>query len=115
MKAKPVIQRELANRDVDEAIGHYLKEDAKQAALNFIYALEQAYVHIGRHPATGSPRYAHELDLPGLRSWPLTRYPHLVFYIERSDHIDVWRVLHGQRDIPAWLLGDMNGGTSSDL
>ena len=115
MKSKPIIPRELANRDVDEAIQHYLSEDAKQAALGFIEALEQAFVHIGRHPATGSPRYAHELDLPGLRSWPLTRYPHLVFYIERSDHIDVWRVLHGQRDIPAWLLGDMNGGTSSDL
>lgn len=114
MKSKPVIPRELANRDVDEAIGHYLSEDARQAALGFIEALEQVYVHIGRHPATGSPRYAHELDLPGLRSWPLTRYPHLVFYIERNDHIDVWRVLHGQRGIPAWLLGDMNAGTSSD-
>lgn len=115
MKSKPIIPRELANRDVDEAIGHYLSKNAKQAALGFIEALEQAYVHIGRHPATGSPRYAHELDLPGLRSWPLTRYPHLVFYIERGDHIDVWRVLHGKRDIPAWLLGDMNAGTSSDL
>jgi toxin ParE1/3/4 len=31
------------------------------------------------------------------------RYPYLVFYVERDDHIDVWRVLHGQRDIPAWL------------
>ena len=41
--------------------------------------------------------------MPGQRSWPLTRYPHLVFYVERPDHIDVWRVLHGQRDIPAWM------------
>ena len=104
MKPKPVVPRALANRDVDEAIGHYLSEDARQAALGFIEALEQAYVHIGRYPATGSPRHAHELDLPGLRCWPLTGYPHLVFYVERSDHIDVWRVLHGQRDIPAWLL-----------
>jgi toxin ParE1/3/4 len=104
LKSKPIVPRELANRDVDEAIGHYLSEGAKQAALGFIDALERAYLHIGRHPATGSPRYAHELDLPGLRFWPLTRYPHLVFYIERSDHIDVWRVLHGERDIPAWLL-----------
>jgi len=115
VKSKPVIPRELANRDVDEAIEHYLSADAKQAALGFIEALEQAFVHIGRHPATGSSRYAHELNLPGLRSWPLTRYPHLIFYIERSDHIDVWRVLHGQRDIPAWLLDDVNGGTGNDL
>ena len=106
MKSKPVIPRELANRDVDEAIGHYLGEGARQAAQGFIEALEQAYDHIGRYPATGSPRYAHELELPGLRSWPLARYPHLILYIERSDHVDVWRVLHGQRDIPAWLRGD---------
>ena len=103
MKPKPVIPRELANRDIDAAIKHYLRENAEQAAIGFIDALEQAYAHIGRNPATGSPRYAHELNLPGLRFWPLTHYPHLIFYIERDDRIDVWRVLHGQRDIPAWM------------
>jgi toxin ParE1/3/4 len=113
VKPKPVIPRVVANRDVDEAIEHYLKEAAPQAALGFIEALEQAYAHIGLHPASGSPRYAHELDLPSLRSWPLTHYPHIVFYIERSDHIDVWRVLHGQRDIPVWLYGDLGGGSSA--
>jgi toxin ParE1/3/4 len=25
----------------------------------------------------------------------------LVFFVERDDHIDVWRVLHGRRDIAA--------------
>lgn len=103
MTAKPVIPRERAARDVDEAISYYLAEAAVEAALGFIDALEQGYSHIGRHAATGSPRYAHELDLPGLRSWPLKQYPYLIFYVEREDHIDVWRVLHGQRDIPAWL------------
>ena len=103
MTAKPVVPREQANRDIDEAIAYYLEKDAEHAALRFVSALEQAYTHISRHPASGSPRYAHELNLPGLRSWPLTRYPHLVFYVERPDHIDVWRVLHGQRDIPMWM------------
>jgi toxin ParE1/3/4 len=103
--AKPIVPREQANRDIDEAIAYYLSEDedAEQAALGFIDAVEQAYAHISLHPATGSPSYAHELNLPRLRCWPLTRYPHLVFYVERPDHIDVWRVLHGQRDIPAWM------------
>ena len=103
MKAKAVVPREQANRDVEEAVAYYLSEGAANAASGFIDALAQAYAHIGRHPATGSPRYAHELNLPGLRFWPLARYPHLVFYIERTDHVDVWRVLHGQRDIPAWM------------
>lgn len=103
MKSKAVIPRELAHRDVDEAIAHYLDQDAEAAALGFIDALEQAYAHISKFAATGSPRYAHELNLPELRFWPLTRYPYLVFYVERNDHIDVWRVLHGHRDIPAWM------------
>ncbi len=103
MKAKAVVPREQARRDVEGAVAYYLTEDAESAALSFIDALETTYRHIGRHPAAGSPRYAHELNLPGLRSWPLTRHPYLVFYMERPDHIDVWRVLHGQRDIPAWM------------
>jgi toxin ParE1/3/4 len=108
VSAKPIVPRELANRDVENAIDYYLSENADQAALGFIDALEKAYTHISRHPATGSSRYAHELDLPGLRFWPLPRYPHLVFYVELENHIDVWRVLHGQRDIPEWMNVDFS-------
>ena len=103
MNAKAVIPRELASRDVDEAIDHCLGEGAVKAALDFVQALEKAYTHIARQPTSGPPRYAHELNLPGLRSWPLTRFPYLVFYFEHDDCVDVWRVLHGQRDIPAWM------------
>ena len=103
MKAKPVVPREQVQQDVEDALPYYMAEDAEAAALGFIDALEQAYAHIGRQPATGSPRYVHELNFPGLRSWPLTRYPYLIFYVERPDHVDVWRVLQGQRDIPAWM------------
>ena len=106
MKTKPVISRELANQDIEGALDHYLGEGAEQAAFGFIDSLELAYAHISRHSATGSPRYAHELNLPGLRFWPLARYPYLVFYVEHEQHIDVWRVLHGSRDIPAWLQED---------
>ena len=103
MKRKPIVPREQANRDVDDAVAYYLSEATEAVALGFIDELERAYRHISRHPATGSPRYAHELNLPGLRAWPMTRYPHLVFYVEHTDPIDVWRILHGQRDIPAWM------------
>ncbi len=103
MSSKQIVPRERANRDVDAAIDYYLGEAGEKVALGFIDSLEQAYRHIASHPATGSPRYAHELDLPDLRSWPLGRYPYLVFFVERDDHIDIWRVLHGERDIPASL------------
>jgi toxin ParE1/3/4 len=93
----------MANHDIDEIIASCLSESAESAVYGFIDALEEAYTHVSRHPATVSRRYAHELDLAGLRFWQLMRYPHLVFYDERPEHIDVWRVLQGQRDIPAWM------------
>ena len=72
-------------------------------ALGFIESLQQTYDYIGRHPQTGSLRYAHALNLSGLRMWQLKRYPYLVFYIEQNDHIDVWRVLNSHSDIPEWM------------
>ncbi|MBX9749272.1 MAG: type II toxin-antitoxin system RelE/ParE family toxin [Roseococcus sp.] len=103
MTAKPVIPREAAQRDIDQAIAYYVAEAGEPVALAFIDALERAFLRIAQHPAAGSPRYAFELRLEGLRAWPLRRYPYLVFYVEREDHLDVWRVLHAQRDIPAWM------------
>ena len=106
MKAKPVVPRVIALRDVEEAVDYYVAEASEQVALGFIDALDEAYAHLSRRPATGSVRYAHELEIPGLGSWLLKRYPFLVFYIECPDHIDVWRILHGQRDLPSWLQED---------
>lgn len=102
---KPLVRRERADQDVQEAIEHYL-QDAPDGALAFVDALERAYRHIQRHPGTGSPLYAHELNLPGLRFWVCKRFPYLMFYVEHADRIDMWRVLHASRDIPAWLQGD---------
>ena len=88
---------------MDERLDHYLRASEVQAALGFIDELERAYRHIAPYPASGSFRYASELDMPGLRSRALRRYPHVVFYREHGGRIDVWRVLHGRRDIAAWL------------
>ena len=103
MSRKRVVLRERADRDADEAVEHYLREAGERIALGFVDALERACAHIARHPAAGSSRHAHELNLPGLRAWPLKRYPYLLFYVERDDHVDVWRLLRAERDIPAWL------------
>jgi toxin ParE1/3/4 len=100
---KPVIRRAAADRDVEAIVDRYLAEAGVDVALKFVDALEAAFNHLSRHPATGSPRYGHQLNIPGLRSWPLSRFPHLVFYFERTEDVEVWRVLHGKLDVPAWL------------
>ncbi|WP_210183915.1 type II toxin-antitoxin system RelE/ParE family toxin [Pelagibacterium luteolum] len=65
--------------------------------------MEDAFRHIEAHAALGGLKYAQIADLQDLRFWPLRRYPYLIFYFERVDHIDVWRVLHASRDVPSWI------------
>ena len=114
MKALPIIPRALALRDVESAIDHYRDEAGDTVAVGFVEALQPAHGPIARAPDTGSLRYAHELDLAGLRIWPLRRYPYLVFYFLQPGLVDVWRVLHGARDLPAWLATGEAGGAEDD-
>jgi toxin ParE1/3/4 len=100
---KLVRLRQLAAADIDTAADHFLAEAGPDVPGRFISAVERALHHIGRHPHSGSLRFSYELDIPELRAWPLTRFPYLVFYVEHDTEIDVWRVLHTSRDIPATL------------
>lgn len=103
MSATKIIARTQAHRDVEEAVEFYRREAGNSVALGFVDALEAAFRHIASHPRSGFNRYAHELNLPGLKCWPVKRHPYLVFCREAEAHIDVWRVLHAERDIPGWM------------
>lgn len=92
MRRKRVVLREL---------DFYIREAGADVAFGFVDALESAYRTIAERLSAGSPRHAHELAIPGLRSRALKRFPYLVFYVERDDRIDVWSVLHSRRDIRA--------------
>ncbi len=98
-----VVARSLATQDLRDAAAHYAAEAGAATARRFIDAAEQAFTIIARQPRIGSPRYAVELDWPGLRTHPIARFPYLVFYVEQADHLDVLRVLHAHRDIPTSL------------
>ena len=105
---KPVVRRAKVDDDIRQAISYY-REHAPEVTGKFIDAIEEVFRHIDRHPGMGSPRYAHELDLPGLQFWVCHRFPYLVFYVERPEVVEVWRVLHGSRDIPQSLQQESTG------
>ncbi len=100
MTPKSAVLRASARRDVEQAVAHYLDEGGAEVAPGFIDALEEALGHIARNPGSGSPRYGHDLNLSGLRSWPTAAYPYIIFYMEAQGTVDVWRILHRRRDIP---------------
>ena len=102
---KPAIRSALAEADIAAAVDFYLAESTT-VALRFIAALERSVRQIEAHPESGSPRYAHELNLPQLRFCLLSRFPYALFYIEHSDHLDVIRCAHLRRDLPASLRAE---------
>ena len=102
MSGKPTVLRERAWRDVDAVAEYYLLEVGPATARALIDALQDTFRQIGEHPAAGSSRHAHELDVPGLRFRTVGHFPCLVFFVEQAAVVDVWRILHGARDVAAW-------------
>lgn len=103
MTVKPILRRQAAEQDIADAVTYYLGEAGEGIAFGLIDALEAALEQIKHNPKAGSSRYAHALQIEGLKACSLKRYPYLVFYMEYPAQIEIWRVLHGHRDIPAWL------------
>lgn len=109
---KPVIPTWRALRDIDDAWSYYLGEAGLPVAERFIETLKAASSQLGRQPGIDSPRWVYQLNVEGLRCWPLTGHPYLLFYFGHDDAVDLVRLLHGASDIPAALTGlDAEGPT----
>lgn len=93
----------LARSDAECAAAWYGKQGGLVLELAFVDALHSAIDRIARHPGIGSNRYASLLKAHALRFWPVHGFPYLIFYIELDSRLDIWRVLHAQRDIPEWM------------
>ena len=98
--------RAAAEQDIAEAMAYYRDEEGLEVALDFVDALEATIADVCDYPLIGTLRFAFELEIPDLRSWSLQRFPSLIFYVPDDDRIDIWRVLHARRDIPAFLTAD---------
>lgn len=103
MTSRAVIRRVRAREDIEHAAQYYLDEAGVTVAGRFIAAIETAMQHVAAYPSSGSSRYADATGRRGLRFWPVKGFPYLIFYLDRGVRLDVWRVLHAERDIAAWL------------
>ncbi|WP_051278408.1 type II toxin-antitoxin system RelE/ParE family toxin [Solimonas flava] len=103
MTVKPVIVLPGAEHDIEEGIRWYASEGGFALADRWVQAMRKAMRQIGENPRLGSSRYAVSLNLPGLRFRKLEKFPYLLFYVEHETRIEIWRILHAQRDIPAWM------------
>lgn len=103
MTARRVVTTNAADRDVLDAVDHYVGEGADDAAMGFVDAFEDATTLLASYSSIGSSRFAVELNMPELRSLALPRYPFVLFYSDDIDVVRIHRVLHSARDIPSAL------------
>lgn len=73
-------------------------------------AVGQAFAVLSEQPGAGSTRYRELRAIEGLRSWILTGFPYMVFYLHHDEVIDVIRLLHQHSAILA-ILQDSKGST----
>lgn len=104
--AKPVTFRDLASVDLDSAADYYVAEAGNHVAVRFVNAVEAAARRVGQNPGIGTLRFAYDLSIPDLRAVTVGRFPYVMFYVEHPDAIEVWRLLHTRRDLPATLQDD---------
>ncbi len=104
MSKKRFIPHRFAVQDEEEIVQYYEQTSSEQIALGFINALDQAFSKLSRFPQMGSPRSEYDLELDGIRSWSLKKFPHLIYYEIQDDHIELWRILHPKRDITQTML-----------
>jgi toxin ParE1/3/4 len=83
----------LAEEDLEEIWSFVAERDA-EAADRLIDQITGRFDHLLAYPEAGRAR--HEL-LVNLRSLPVKRY--VIFYQPTDDGIEIFRVLHGSRDV----------------
>ncbi|MBO9623048.1 MAG: type II toxin-antitoxin system RelE/ParE family toxin [Sphingomonas sp.] len=103
MKPKPLRILPQAQDDIAGAVAFYRHEAGGDVALRLVEAVAQQLEAIAQSPGLGSLRYAVVLRIDGLRCARPGRFPYLLFYLEGPEEIQVWRMLHNRRDIPATL------------
>lgn len=103
MTDTPIRLRTLAAADLEGAASYYRDHAGEPTALDFVGEVQAAFGLISSGPGIGSLRYSYDLDIPGLRAFPIKRFDHAVFYVDADDVVDVWRILHTGRDIPEEL------------
>jgi toxin ParE1/3/4 len=87
-----------------KTVAQFIHRDNPAAAHSFLEAAYDTFEFLGRNPGVGRERS--DLDFPEIRSWRVKGFRrYLIFYRVLPDRIQIWRVLHGARDLHQTLGG----------
>jgi toxin ParE1/3/4 len=87
-----------------QTVAQFIHHDNPFAARLFLEAAYDTFEFLANNPDIGRPRA--DLGFPEILSWRVEGFGrYLIFYRELPDRIQIWRVLHGARDLPQTLGG----------
>jgi toxin ParE1/3/4 len=92
-----------AQVDVDEEAAYYQATDSLATAARFLDDLRHVFERLVEFPHLGTPWPTQNRQLTGLRRRLLPHFPYSVFYLPSKQAIEIVRVLHNNRDLPASL------------
>lgn len=94
----------LATADLTELADHFLAHAGPAVALRFLDNAERAFDQLVAMPRMGALLGLDELPYEDIRRWHITGFDRLmILYREVADGVEVIRVLHSARDVPAVL------------
>jgi toxin ParE1/3/4 len=102
---KPAALRPLAETDLIERSRYYREAGGSQLAERFFDAAIAALRAIETSPRLGSPRVGELVGLDGLRRAGIDGFPCGWIYLERTELLDVIRLVADRQDIAA-VLGE---------
>lgn len=89
-----------AREDILNQYRYYLDEAAIDAAERFLLAADASIHALVEMPEIGVAKKSKNRHLAGLRIWQVSGFDEFwIYYLVRSDVLQVVRVLHGKRDI----------------
>jgi toxin ParE1/3/4 len=87
-----------------QTAARFIHQDNPIAARLFLEAAYNTFKFLASNPGVGRQRA--DLGFPEIRSWRIGGFRrYLIFYRELPDRIQIWRVLHGARDLHQTLGG----------
>ena len=96
----------LANQDIDAHV-NYFRVYNETAAFRLFDSIRLTLTQIAKIPKIGVSYPLQNSRLAGLRKWQVKDFSnYIIFYLEKPEHIEVVRILHGARDIRFVLEND---------
>jgi toxin ParE1/3/4 len=99
-----ILRSPAARNDLSHIVNYLRQTAGPDVAKRFIVQVETALKQIATQPLIGSLWHSSNPELSSLRVWTLHGFPnHLLFYLPTEDSIELRRVIHGSRDMSAFL------------